>query len=161
MKFAGMVLAAALLIPAALAAQGQDQGQGRGPGGGRGMMMRSPAAIAIAHKADLSLSDDQVAKLDAIDKDFQAKNAPLMQKFRDAMQAAGGFQNMTDEQRQAMAPMREQLQANRQAARDATEKLLKPEQVTKLQDIIQQEMPRFGRPPQGGPPAGNTQSSNN
>jgi Spy/CpxP family protein refolding chaperone len=151
MKFAGMVLATALLIPAALAAQGQPQG----PGGGRGMMMRTPAAIAIAHKADLSLSDDQVAKLDAIDKAYTAKNAPLMQKMRDAMQAAGGFQSMTDEQRQALAPVRQQLQANRQAARDETEKVLKPEQVTKLQDILQQEMPMRGRPPQAPPSSGN------
>ena len=158
MKLAGMVLATALLIPAALAAQ-QQPPPGQGPGGGRGMMMRSPAAIAVAHKADLSLSDDQVAKLDAIDKDFQAKNAPLMQKFRDAMQAAGGFQSMTDEQRQALAPVRQQMQANRQSAREETEKVLKPEQVSKLQDIIQQEMPMRGRPPQA-PPASGTQSNN-
>ncbi len=159
MKLAGMVLATALLIPAVLAAQEpQGQGQGRGPGGGRGMMMRTPAAIAIAHKADLSLTDDQVSKLDAIDKDYTAKNAPLMQKMRDAVQAAGGFQSMTDEQRQALAPVRQQLMANRQAARDETEKVLKPEQVTKLQDILQQEMPMRGRPPQAPPSSGNPSS---
>ncbi len=147
MKIAGMMLAVALLAPAALAAQGPPGG-----GPGRGMMMRSPIAIAVAHKADLTLTDDQVTKLNALETALQAKNAPLVKQMQDARQGFD-FQNATDEQRQQMRekmmPIMQQLRTNRDAAQADAEKLLKPEQVTKLHDILQQEMPRRGP---GGPP---------
>ncbi len=143
MKIAGMLLAAALLVPVALSAQQQP---GQAPRGR--MMMRNAAAIAIEHKADLGLSDEIVGKLQAIDKQVQDKNAPLVQKMRDAMQG-GGFQNMTDEQRQQMQTVRQQLRDNNQAARADVEKLLTPEQVQKLGDLIQQEMPQRGPRPNG------------
>ncbi len=153
MKIAGILLAAALLLPAGLAAQEQPQPQPQPQPqagqrmGGRGMM-RSPVAIAIAHKADLNLTDDQVAKLDAIEKQLQEKNAPLREKMRAAMSGAGDFQSMTDDQRQAMRekmqPVMQELRANSQAARADAEKVLKPEQVTKLQQILEQEMPQRG-----------------
>ncbi len=165
MKIAGMVLAAALLLPAALMAQqpqAQQPPQGAPRMGGRGMMMRSPIAIAIAHKADLSLTDDQVAKLNDIEKQLQEKNAPIRDKMRESMQGAGDFQSMTDEQRQAMRekmqPLMQQMRANTAAARQDAEKLLKPEQVSKLQDILQQEMPMRGQPPQA-PGAPTTQGT--
>ncbi len=147
MKLAGLVLAAALLAPAALAAQGQP---GQGPG--RGMRMRSAAAIAIEHKADLALTDEIVAKLDAIDKQVQEKNAPIMQKMREAMQGVD-FQSLTDDQRQELRtknqPLRQQMMDNNQAARAEVEKLLTADQVKKLGDIIQQEMPMRGPRPNG------------
>ncbi len=147
MKLAGLVLAAALLAPAALAAQGQP---GQGPG--RGMRMRSAAAIAIEHKADLGLSDDIVAKLEAVDKQVQDKNAPIMKQMQDA-RAGVDFQSMTDEQRQEMRqkmqPIMQQLRDNNQAARADVEKLLTADQVKKLGDIIQQEMPMRGPRPNG------------
>ncbi len=147
MKLAGLVLAAALLAPAALAAQGPP---GQGPG--RGMRMRSPAAIAIDHKADLGLTDEIVAKLQVIDKNLQDKNAPLVKQRQDAMQGFD-FQNATDEQRQEMRqkmqPIMQQLRDNNQAARADVEKLLTADQVKKLGDIIQQEMPMRGPRPNG------------
>ncbi len=149
MKLAGFVLAAALLAPAALAAQQQP---GQGPGPRRGMGMRNAAAIAIEHKADLALSDEIVAKLQAIDKQAQDKNAPLVKQRQDAMQGFD-FQNATDEQRQEMRqkmqPIMQQLRDNNQAARADVEKLLTPDQVKKLGDIIQQEMPMRGPRPNG------------
>lgn len=148
MKIAGMLLAAALLAPAALSAQQQP---GQGPGG-RGMGMRNAAAIAIEHKADLGLSDEIVAKLQTIDKAAQDKNAPLVKQMQDA-RAGVDFQSMTDEQRQAMRqkmqPIMQQLRDNNQAARADVEKLLTPEQVQKLGDFIQQAMPQRGPRPNG------------
>lgn len=152
MKMAGMILAAALLVPVALSAQ---QGPpGGAPGRGMGMRMRSPIAIAIDHKADLTLTDDQVTKLQAIDAKLTEKNAPIRQKMQEARPQGVNFQDMTDEQRQAMRdkvmPLMQELMANTQEARTEAEKLLKPEQVTKLQEILQQEMPQRG--PGGGAP---------
>jgi len=145
MKIAGILLAAALLAPAALNAQQQPQ---RGPGG-RGMM-RSAVAIAVAHKADLGLSDAVAAKLQTIDEQLQAKNAPVMKQMQDA-RAGADFQSMTDEERQAfrtkVAPLMQQLRDNNQAARAEAEKLLTPDQVKKLADIVQQEMPMRGPRP--------------
>ncbi len=143
MKIAGILLAAALIAPAALSAQ-------QGPGPGRMMGMRNAAAIAVAHKDDLGLNDETVTKLQAIDKAAQEKNAPLMKQMQDAR---GGldFQSMTDEQRQAfrekMQPIRQQLMANSQDARSQVEKLLTADQVKKLGDILQQEMPMRGPRP--------------
>ena len=153
MKIAGMILVAALLAPAALVAQGPPGGAGRGM-----MRMPSPVAIAVAHKADLSLTEDQLTKLQAIETQLQAKNAPLMKQWQDARQGMPDFQSMTDEQRQQMRekmmPIMQQLRTNREAAQADAEKLLKPEQVTKLHEILQQEMPRRGPggPGQGAPP---------
>ncbi len=115
-------------------------------------MMRSAAAIAIEHKADLGLSDEIVAKLQALDKQAQDKNAPLMKQMQDA-RAGFDFQTATDEQRQAMRqktqPIMQQIRDNNQAARADVEKLLTPEQVQKLGDLIQQEMPMRGPRPNG------------
>ncbi len=148
MKIAGILLAAALLAPVALSAQQQP---GQGPGG-RGMGMRSAAAIAIEHKADLGLSDELVAKLQTIEKQLQDKNAPLMKQMMDA-RAGVDPQSMTDEQRQQMRekmmPVMQQVRDNRQAARAEVEKLLTADQVKKLGDMIQQEMPMRGPRPNG------------
>ncbi len=148
MKIAGILLAAALLAPVALSAQQQP---GQGPRG-RGMGMRSAAAIAIEHKADLGLTDEIVAKLQVIEKNLQDKNAPLVKQRQDAMQGMD-FQSMTDDQRQQMRekmmPIMQQMRDNNQAARTEVEKLLTADQVKKLGDLIQQEMPMRGQRPNG------------
>ncbi len=149
MKIAGILLAAALLVPAALSAQQQPQG----PGPRRGMMgMRNAAAIAVAHKDDLGLSDELVTKLQTLDKAAQDKNAPLLKQMQDARQGVD-FQSMTDEQRQAMRekmqPIMQQIRDNNQAVRADVEKLLNADQVKKLADILQQEMPMRGPRPNG------------
>jgi len=144
MKLAGFVLAAALLAPAALAAQGQP---GQGPR--RGMMFRSAAAVAIEHKADLGLTDQIVAKLEAINKQVEDKNAPLMKQMQDA-RAGFDFQSATPAQRQEMRqktqPIMQQIRDNNQAARADVDKLLTADQVKKLGDLLQQAMPMRGRP---------------
>ncbi len=145
MKIAGMLLAAALLAPVALSAQNNP------PQGGprRGMMMRNAAAIAVAHKEDLALTDDIVTKLQALDKATQDKNAPVMKQMQDLMQSAGGFQSMSDDQRQQARTFGQQIRANNDATRADVEKLLTADQVKKLGDIIQQEMPQRGPRPNG------------
>ena len=148
-KLAGILLAAALMAPMALSAQ-QQPGMGQGRGMGRGMMGMNAISIAVAHKADLGLNDEVAAKLDAMAKELQEKNAPIMKQMTDA-RAGVDFQSMTDEQRQAMRektmPLMQKLRDNNQAARTDAEKLLTPDQVKKLADIIQQEMPQRGPRP--------------
>ncbi len=110
--------------------------------------MANPVAIAIAHKADLGLSDDVAAKLQAIAKDLEEKNAPLVKQRQEAMQGVTDFQSMSDEQRQAffekVRPLGQKARENSQAARAEAEKLLTADQVQKLAAFIQQEMPQRG-----------------
>src|SRR5438067_4966846 len=85
-----------MFVAVATVAKAQDaQQQGR-RGGGRG---GSPVAIL---KDSLHVSDAVLAKADSIVKDFQAKNAPLMEAAR------GGD-----------ADARTKMAANRQAQTDA------------------------------------------
>jgi uncharacterized FlgJ-related protein len=139
MKIAGILLAAALLTPAAVYAQG--------PGGGRGFGNRATAAsIALAHKADLNLTAAQATQIDTLQAQYEAKSTALREKMMGGGQV--DFQSMTDEQRQAfrekMQPYMEQMRADRDSLQAHVEKVLKPDQVTKLQGFIQQEMPQRG-----------------
>jgi ribonuclease E len=92
MKFASRYLVAAALVaaPVSLAAQttpppaaqgeharegrGELRGQ-RGPGGG------SPVQRMLSQRERLKLTDAQVQRLQAIDRDLQARNAPLQQQL--------------------------------------------------------------------------------
>lgn len=153
-----LVTAVLCLAPAALLAQG---GGGRGMGGRGGMMGamsgRSPVAFVIDHKADLQLSDDQVAKLQDIEKKVEDKNKPLVEKMR---QAWGGgerpdFQSMSDEDRQALRekirPITQEIRDNDDAARQEANGVLTSEQKSKVEELMQQM--RQQRRSGGGPGA--------
>jgi Spy/CpxP family protein refolding chaperone len=91
MKFASRYLVAAALVAAPIfasaqttpppAAQGEHAREGRefrgqrGPGGG------SPVQRLLSQRERLKLTDAQVQRLQAIDRDLQARNAPLQQQL--------------------------------------------------------------------------------
>jgi hypothetical protein len=99
-----MILAAALIsAPLSLDAQrpAGDAQHGRGPG----------VAAILQHRAQLDLTADQVARLEAIERDLRARNEPLRQQMSAAFperaaRAGAEGPRMTDEQRRTMREQR-------------------------------------------------------
>lgn len=95
MKFASRYLIAAALAAAPVAASAQATppaaGQGerghqgqhgeRGVRGQRGPGMGSPVQRILSRREQLKLTDAQVQRLQAIDRDLQTRNAPLQQQL--------------------------------------------------------------------------------
>lgn len=134
MKKSVVFALAMLVLPAVASAQGGGQ---RGPG----MMQQNVARLLIEKKADLALSDEQVAKLEVVAKSLEEKNAPIIAEVRAARQAGADRQTM-------MAKM-QQIRTN---ADDALSKEIKPilsaDQFTTAEKIIEEARPR--RPGGGG-----------
>lgn len=121
------ILLAAMFLALPVAAHAQNP---QGPGRGQGRMMMSPAAMLLEHKAELGLSADQVAKLEKISSALQEKNAPIMEKMRQARQS--------NADRSQMQPLMEQMRENNDAARKEVMAILTPEQQKKAQELVAQ-----------------------
>jgi hypothetical protein len=131
------VLCALLLLPASLHAQ-QGGGMGRGGmgmggGGMMGMMENVPEFVATK-AADLALSAEQVASLEAIAKKLTEKNEPIMAQLRDAMQ--GGMPAQADRQR--LMDSRDTLMKNSEAAQKELEAVLTAEQLARANVMIEE-----------------------
>lgn len=172
-------LAAALLAsPVAAAAQdgpppphgehGQQQRGRRGPGLGR--EGRGPIDGILAQREQLRLTDAQVTRLQAIQRDLQQKNAPLQQQLQSLFPRPEGGQRpprdsarsgerrergerpqLTAEQRQQMQQRREQarpvmerLQANGREAMEAARGVLTQAQKDQLRAQMEQRRERRG-----------------
>lgn len=176
MKTTGWLLAGALVAaPLSLAAQTPEAPAARGPhagmvhrGGGLGAMLQK--------RADLGLSAEQVARLEAIERDLRARNQPLREQVAAMMperaqrtpapaeqrrargEQRGARTPLTDEQRQAMRarmeqarPVMEQMRANTRAAMEQARDVLTEEQRARLQAGMRQHRDRRGgeRPARG------------
>lgn len=140
-----ILLAVGLLaLPAAVSAQGPG-----GPGG-RGGMRGGVAAMALEHKADLNLTDEQVAKLQDIQKKLDEKNKPLREKMEKQTNGAS-FRDLTDEQREALRPIMEDLRENSRKSADEVREVLTKEQQDKLRELMPM---RGGRGDRGARPNG-------
>jgi Spy/CpxP family protein refolding chaperone len=122
-SFRTLALAAALAtVPTFAAGQTPRAGErlpNQKPWGG-------PAAWLIAHRTDLNLSDEQVGRLEEIQQKYDERTRPLGEKIR---AAGGGAPGAMRRGRQGdLAPVFDELRANRAAARDDALALLTPEQ---------------------------------
>jgi hypothetical protein len=152
------VLALALSLSALGATDVLAQGQGQGQGRGMGMGGMSSIRIAIEGKDSLGLSADQVAKLEAIDKELTATNKPLRDKsmkVRDSVLAGRDLASLSREDRQpimvATRPMTDEIMKNDAAAWTKAEAVLNDTQKTKAKQMIEERRNRGrgGRPPGG------------
>ncbi|MBX6366128.1 MAG: Spy/CpxP family protein refolding chaperone [Gemmatimonadetes bacterium] len=136
-----MLLALGLLaLPAAVSAQRPG-----GPGGRGMMMMRGdPVAMILEHKADLGLTDEQVTKLQDVQKRLEEQNKPLREQMQKEMNGAS-FRDLTDEQREKLRPVFEGLRENSRKAMDEAREILTPEQRDKMRDLMPMR-----RGPRGG-----------
>jgi Spy/CpxP family protein refolding chaperone len=124
---------AALFLALPVAAQAQNAQGPRGQGQGR---MMSPVAVLLEHKAELGLSAEQVTKIEKISSALQEKNAPIMEKMRQARES--------NADRSQMQPLMEQVRTNNEAARKEVMALLSPEQQKKAQELAAQRRPNGG-----------------
>lgn len=110
--------------------------------GARRLPPRAPLARIVAMRAELGLSDDQVARLKAIQSDLQTKNKPLVDQIRTALgadEAIGkALRALTPEQRRAkreeLAPVLRTLRANTRAAMKEARGVLTADQQAKLRE---------------------------
>ena len=110
--------------------------------------------LAVAHAADLHLTDDQRAKIETIGSELRAKNAPLLEsidtlrpprpEIGDASATTPTPPPPTAEQiaavvarRHALGDARAQLHDNTRLARDSLMTVLSPDQQTRLQALEQ------------------------
>jgi hypothetical protein len=130
-----LIALALLAVPSLVYAQGGGGGGGRGRGGVGGP---NPIQIVIDHKADLKVTDEQGAKLDAMLKTLTEKNAPHMaeiQKMRDS-----GTMD-----REAMQPHMQAIRTNNQEAQDHLKDVLNADQVEMATKMIAEATPQRGR----------------
>jgi hypothetical protein len=179
-SFAALVALA--VAPAALAAQqNSPEGQRARPGG-------APMFQAlINHRQQLELSDAQVERLRGISQRLESRNAPLQARARDLFERAGlgelrarnapngrGMRGgrgqrggrgarpqLTEQQRQALQrvheqliPIRRQMMDNRIAAMREAQDLLTPQQRQQVQRVMRQHRRRGGHPGMGRPGRG-------
>jgi len=110
--------------------------------------------LAVAHSADLHLTDEQRAKIETIGSELRAQNAPLLEaidtlrpprpEISDASATAPTPPPPTAEQiaavvarRHALGNARAQLHDNTRLARDSLMTVLSPDQQTRLQALEQ------------------------
>jgi len=136
-----LALALALTAaPAIAAAQGGPPGGGRGMGG-RGMT--SPVQMMLDNGERLSLTEDQVTRLTAIQERWTTETAPLrarMDSARAQMQQGGDRQAMMETVRPIMTDMR----TRNDAARTEAMAVLSETQRTTFEAIEAESRPQGG-----------------
>jgi len=132
--FGVAALIAGLVVTTSISAQGRGRG-GFGMGGGQGGLLMLARSEAV--QKEIGITDDQKAKLTALQDEFQKDS----QKVRtdaglpEAGAGGGGFQNLTEEQRtKFMDGMRKLAETYNPKLKEA----LKPEQVERIQQIAYQ-----------------------
>lgn len=131
-----------LAIPTMAFAQGGGQRGQRGP---RGPMMgaaQGPLAIVLEKKADLKLSDGQVARIEEMQTALTEKNEPQVAKMREIREAG-------QPDREAMTELMRSIRANNMAAHASLKDVLNEEQFEQANKLIAEATPR-GRRGGGG-----------
>ena len=128
MRKAWVFALALLAVPALVQAQ-------RGPGGPGMMAQANVAKLLLENRETISLTDEQVVKLEAVAKTLDEKNGPVLEEMRKAREAGGD--------RQAMMASMQKIRGN---SDEAFEKEIKPvltaEQVTKAEKVIADARPQ-------------------
>ena len=143
MKRTMMAAFVLLFAPTALLAQGGGR-MGGGPGMGMGGM--NAARTLVENRAEIALTDEQVAKLRLIGDSLEAKNAPFMeemQKMRE-MRGSGGMEGMSEADRTKMRATMQAVRANGDAAQKEIDTILTAEQKPKATALLERMRPRRG-----------------
>jgi hypothetical protein len=146
MRKLAMVALVSLLLPAALEAQGGGRGRGGAP--------QNIAKIVLDARAEFqpAITDEQAAKITALAAKVDTLNAPIIAertKLGEAIQAAGGRANMTDEMRAKNTDLMTQSTKVRDDAVTQLKTILTADQHAKLQEIVDRSG-RGGRRGGGG-----------
>ena len=141
-----LVLTVALLLPPAARAQS--------PQGAEPSPPDSPLELLLERKAALSLTHDQVGRLEAIRQRLAASNEPLVSQMMDLRRQwqqqrrtrGGAPQNAARLQqiRAAAEPIRASIQRNNRTAMQAVNRLLTPAQRTQVRAMVQERQQTAG-----------------
>ena len=136
------LLAAALAAPASLPAQDGPTGERprrEAPAEG---VRRGGFPRLLEHRAELGLSAEQVARLEAIAAELRTRNQPLLERLRAARDGRRP-RDLTPEQRQALRdslerhrPLVRELRGNLRDALRQAQEVLTPEQREKARELM-------------------------
>lgn len=124
-----IVLAALTLAPAVASAQEAPRGMGRAVGS------MNTIGWLLESKAEYQATDEQAARIEAINKKFEAETASLraeLQKIRDEGMGGGDRQAIM----QKMRPLREEMRTKDEAAVAEAMKLLNAEQQKTVNELL-------------------------
>ena len=131
---------ALLVLPAALLAQG-----GRGERGGRGFGPGpSPVEVALQHRSELNLTADQVSKLEAVASKLEESNKPLIAELQKNRPEGQRPQELTEQQREQMRAVMEQLRDNREDAQKQVASILTDQQKERVRSFRPERGDRRG-----------------
>lgn len=128
----GLVTAALLLAAAApLAAQ-------RGEQAAVSRRQLNALEIILSNRAELALTDDQVAELTALNERLAEANRPLVEEIQKVRgQARPSNRQEAEQLRQAMRPLIERIEENERKAVEEAEALLADEQRVKARELLE------------------------
>jgi hypothetical protein len=136
--------------------EGSDRGQQQGTQHRRNEAGAVPKLLR--HRADLALTDDQVEKLQEIDRKLDDQNRPYVRqliKIRHDMKVRSGVkpEDMTSAEREELRshleqarPLWEQISKNNHAAMREVGEVLNDQQKAQLRDLLRKPRERNGSP---------------
>jgi Spy/CpxP family protein refolding chaperone len=151
-RILGLTLMAALMAaPApAFAQQQPTTPRVEGEAHRHGPAQRPAFGFLFQHRAELGLTDQQMARLQQIAQRLEQQNQPLLQQLRDAgipvrPERRDGVRDMTTEQRselrtklEAHRPTLVQLRQNTDQAMQEARTVLTPEQQERMRELMRQ-----------------------
>ena len=138
-----LVAAVLLSIPSVVLAQDGRRGGGMG-------MMTSPLQIVLDKKADLSLTPDQVTKIEEMNKALEEQNKAPRAEIQKILEAHPDRGSMPDEARSKMREQNMLIMSNNNAAREKLKDVLNADQLAAATKAIEEAMPMRGRRGGGG-----------
>ena len=106
----------------------------------QGAMRGGHAAMLLEQRTALELTDDQVAKLEAIRSSLEERNAPFVAEMQKLRGDDVRPRDMTQEQREAMRATMDRMRENNQAARAESQAVLTQQQQEKAQVLMRERM---------------------
>jgi hypothetical protein len=135
-----VVVLALLLLPSAVIAQRPRRADRMGADS---MAQRNVVAVVLAHKTDLSLTTEQIAKLEPLAKTLEEQNKPVIEELR--KQGATRARGMSEEQRNELRAQSEKIRENRTKALEELRTVLNEDQMKKARELIRPEGRRGGK----------------
>ena len=129
-----------LLLPSVVLAQGGRRGGRMGPGGAQ----RNIIEVIINQKAQLELTDAQIASLQPIAKRLDEQNKPILEELQKLRGSGTNPRDMSEEQRAQMRPLMEKMREHREAALKEAQPVLTDAQKEKLRQLLEERRPGRG-----------------
>jgi riboflavin biosynthesis pyrimidine reductase len=127
-------------VPSVVWGQGGRSGRGMGMG-----MLQSPLKVVLDHKADLSLSAEQVTQVETMETALTEKNKPSQDEIAKIREAHPDMRSMPEEARMKMRELSQTVVANNREAEEKLKDVLNADQLAAATKLIQESRPQRGR----------------